>query len=72
MERISSHLPPKWSHLQVFFSTDEGSQYLPATEEDDVEEQLVYQLWEDFARVASKLLDRIENSSSLPLLSPET
>nr|XP_027232568.1 armadillo repeat-containing protein 2-like [Penaeus vannamei] len=32
---------------------------------------VVYQLWEDFAQVATKLLDRIEeNTSSLPIVSP--
>jgi len=54
---------------------DEGSQYLPPAEDEPLTEEgddedllLLGHLYEDFARVASKLLERIENSSSLPLL----
>lgn len=61
-------------HTEPKFLTDDDSYFNNPEvfgECDPETKDIVYQLWEDFAHVATKLLDRIEeNTSSLPVVSP--
>jgi hypothetical protein len=51
---------------------EEGSHHIgdkdAEVEEDDEEAAALRQMWDDFAKVATKLLNRIDKQDALPLL----